>query len=269
MEKPNHLFNLYKINKNKNNSNIGDETNFVFNKGHVGPTGPAGLAGDRFSTRTPSEIHLEPIENMTLIFKVEPGLAYISGNSVIVAEVGNDINSELNTFEGTVQFYSKKTGEIVIKDITNIHGTFGDKPCYYYVNLDGVDGAIGPTGPSNVSETTYSLVLEDTTIAIPEQINPITYYTVDFKNGDELRNIKSNLKQNHTACILVELYDVKENENSSATIFPISANDISINYNKNIVLDQDAPFLMIKVYNIKDIHFIECVPYYKKTFITT
>ena len=217
---------------------------------------------------------MEPTEDITLIFNVEPGLAYISGNSVIVAEVGNDINSELNTFEGTIQFYSKKTGEIVIKNVTNIHGEFGVKLCYYYVNLDGVDGApgapgeVGPTGPSNVSETTLSLVLLDNTITIPEQINPITYYTIYFNNGDELRSIKSNLKNNYSAFVLIELYDLQYNENSAATIFPMSNSEMNINYNKNIVLNQDTPFVMLKICNIKNYDFMECVSYYKKTFIT-
>jgi len=113
-----------------------------------GPTGPPGLPGDRFSTKTINKLLLEPTPHATIFFDVEPGLAFIGGNSVIIAETADSINSVLNTFEATIQYYNKYSGQIVVKDIVNIHGTFGVKECYYYVNLDGVDGAPGETGPT-------------------------------------------------------------------------------------------------------------------------
>lgn len=271
MERNHYLFSLNKKNIISNNQ-VNYIQKIAGEKGEKGEKGEDGLPGDRFSTRTQNVICLKPAKNTVVIFRVEPGLAYISGNSVIVAEVGDDINSELNTFEGTIQFYSKKSGEIVIKDIVNIKGEFGVKTCHYYVNLDGVDGAPGeqgPMGPSNVSEETISLNLLDNTITIPEQINPICYYTINFKNEDHLINIKSNLKNNQLAIILIELSDLCDNGNSSATLFPITSDKININYNTNITLNQDIPFVMFKIYNIKNLNFLECINYYKNFFINT
>ena len=125
MTNTNYLFNLRKIsNSNNNKSPVIIYGNTIQTPNNLETLiGPTGAAGDRFATKTPYELILKPSANTILIFKVEPGLAYISGNSVIVAEVGDNINSELNTFEGTIQFYSKKTGEIVIKDIVNMNRT--------------------------------------------------------------------------------------------------------------------------------------------------
>ena len=240
----------------------------------AGPTGAAGRDGDRFCTKTINPTRVRPTNNSFISLIVEPGLAYISGNSVIVAEVPSKLSDELYTFEGTIQYYSKDTGNIIIKDITNIHGDFGTHECYYHVNLDGVDGEqgpmgpIGPTGPSNVSETHIPLILLDNNITIPEQENPITYYTMNINNNDEIKNIKSNLKNNQVAIILIELCDINIIDTSFATFFTIYNNGININYNKNIILNQDTPFLIVKIYNINNNTFLECVPYFKNRFIT-
>jgi catechol 2,3-dioxygenase-like lactoylglutathione lyase family enzyme len=296
IEQNNYFFNLTKYIKPKTfskNDTLDNYREVIIE----GPTGPPGLPGDRFSTKTIHKIILEPKPNAVIFFNVEPGLAFISGNSVIVAEVADSINSQLNTFEATIQFYSKTTGQIVVKDIVNIHGDFGVKDCEYYVNLDGVDGAPGeqgptgergpigptgqsgvigpvgergipgPTGPSSISDELIPIYLIDNTIKIPEQFNPITYYSVNLKNGDEITNIESNLKNNQSAFILFELYDLY-NSVPSATIHTIKNYNIKINYNDNITLTADLPFMMMKVYNIKNSIFIECVSYYKNNYIT-
>jgi hypothetical protein len=256
-----------------NNTKVFIQKGLDGQEGAQGPTGSSGKDGDRFCTKTINKISLTPTENSLVIINVEPGLAYISGNSVIVSEVPNSINSNLNTFEGTIQYYNQASGQIVIKDITNIHGYFDREQHYYHVNLDGIDGAPGeqgppgPTGPSNISETHISLVLLDNTITIPEQINLITYYTINFKNNDELKNIQNNLKNNQTAIISIELSDIYNNDTSTATIFPINNNEIHINYITNIILNQDTPFIMLKIYNINNSIFLESVPYYKNNFI--
>ena len=54
----------------------------------------------------------------------------------------------------------------------------------------------------------------------------------------------------------------------SATIHTIKNYNIKINYNDNITLTADLPFMMMKVYNIKNSIFIECVSYYKNNYIT-
>ena len=246
-------------------------------EGPAGPTGAAGKDGDRFCTKTINPTRVRPTNNSFISLIVEPGLAYISGNSVIVAEVPSKLSDELYTFEGTIQYYSKDTGNIIIKDITNIHGDFGTHECYYHVNLDGVDGEqgpigpigpIGPTGPSNVSERNTLLILLDNNIIIPEQENPITYYTMNVNNNDEIKYIQSNLKNNQVAIILIELCDINIIDTSVATFFTMYNIGININYNKNIILNQDSPFLIIKIYNINNNTFVECVPYFKNRFIS-
>ena len=97
--------------------------------GLTGPTGPSGKDGDRFCTKTINKTYLNP-SNDFIVMNVDPGLAYISGNSVIVAQVADNINSELNTFEGTIQYYNKNSGQIIVKDITNIHGNFFKEEYY-------------------------------------------------------------------------------------------------------------------------------------------
>lgn len=229
----------------------------------IGPTGPAGLPGDRFATKTPYALVLRPSKNSTLIFKVEPGLAYISGNSVIVSEVGNDINSEFNTFEGTIQFYSQKSGEIVIKEITNIKGEFGQRQCYYNVNLDGVDGAmgeqgpIGPTGPSCISENCNELFLNNNTLIIPDQNNPIAYYKLLLNNNCCLENIECNLKNNQQANIMIKLNDV---EQSISKIYPI--NGFNNNYIENIIIDNNRPYVLMILNKISNNIFNSCSQYY-------
>lgn len=245
--------------------------------GDIGPTGINGKDGDRFCSRTTAKTNIRPTEKSFISMDIDPGLAYISGNSVIVAEVPNTINSELYTFEGTIQYYNKETGKIIIKDITNIHGDFGTHECYYFVNLDGVDGApgeegpIGPTGlqgPSGISETSIPLDLLDNTINIPYQLNPIAYYTLNIHNNDEINKIQSQLKNNQMAIILIELSDLNYNHSANATIFTMYHENLIINYNKNILLNQDSPFALIKVVNMNDHLFVECVSYFKNNFIS-
>jgi hypothetical protein len=273
-----YLFSLSKKTKNTNNIQPNNKKTIVqksiIQKIIEGPTGPSGKDGDRFCTKTTNKIRLNPTRNSIIAINVEPGLSYISGNSVIVAEVPNHINDELNTFEGIVQYYSKLSGQIIIKDISNIHGEFKTPECYYHVNLDGIDGEQGPPGPpgptgaSYTSETSLSLILLENTITIPEQVNQITYYTLNINNNDEIKGVQSNLKNNQTSIILINLSDLQENDTSVATIYTMYNNSISINYDKNIVLNQDIPFAMFKIYNIHNNIFLESVSYYKNNYIS-
>ena len=244
-----------------------------------GPTGPSGKDGDRFCTKTINKTVLEPKNNSLFALQVETGLAYISGNSVIVAEVADSLISELNTFEGTVHYYNPKSGQLIIKDIVNIHGEFGTKETFYHVNLDGVDGAPGeagpqgptgiqgpigiqgPTGPSNISSTTTFLDLINNSIKIPYQITPITYYTINLNNNDEIKVVENTLSSNQLAIILIKLMDINENPDSNATIYPIP--NINTNYNTNIILNKDIQYAIFTIYNIEGLNFGECITYYK------
>jgi hypothetical protein len=104
-------------------------------------------------------------------------------------------------------------------------------------------------------------------LIIPEQVSPITYYTIKFSTGNELRNIKSNLLSNQTAYVLIELSDLSIDETSNAVIFPISDNNIMINYNKTVLLNLDTPTVLLKIYNINNLNLIECVSFYKNNYM--
>jgi len=272
MSNTNYLFNLRKMSNSNNNKPqvifYGDniEKPNINLKTLIGPTG---ASGDRFATKTPYELILKPSTNSILIFKVEPGLAYISGNSVIVAEVGDNINSELNTFEGTIQFYSYKSGEIAIKEITNIKGEFGENPHYYFVNLDGVDGEmgeqgpIGPTGPTCISEDCNELFLTNNTITIPIQENPISYYKLNLKNNDEISKLNCYLKNNQQATILIKLnFDLQDTD--IASIYPIIG--INNNFINIIQLNNDIPSTIMVINKINKEIFCSCNQYYKNLF---
>ena len=112
-----------------------------------------------------------------------------------------------------------------------------------------------------------SLNLIDNKLIIPEQIFSISYYYVKFNNGDELRNIESNLKNNEIAYILIELIDSSSSEISSATISTMFDEKTIFNFKTNIVLKQDEKFVMIKIYNINNLNLIECVSFYKNNYI--
>jgi len=82
---------------------------------------------------------LQQGDSVTLTVAAE--LAYMTGNSVVIV----DSTSPLNRFEGTVSSYNYGLGVMVISDIINVKGTFGNN-VVYNVNLDGIDGPTGTTG---------------------------------------------------------------------------------------------------------------------------
>jgi hypothetical protein len=116
--------------------------------GPTGPTGPQGPAGNLFNTSTTGAITITPAQGGSVSLTVATGLAYIIGNSVAVIST----SSGSNRFEGTVSSYSAITGAITIENITNIQGTFGSA-VVYNVNLDGIDGPTGWTGPQGIPGT--------------------------------------------------------------------------------------------------------------------
>jgi hypothetical protein len=188
----------------------------------VGPTGPQGpegsqgLSGDRYCSKTIGK-HIFDMKNNSFIgFNIETGLAYISGNSVIVAEVPTKIGSEINSFEGTIQYYNSQSGQIIIKNINNIKGTIEKIPNYYYVNLNAVPQPISSSYISSLP-----IVLNNNTINISEQDNDKQYYILNLKNNDEVKYIHTLLKNNQKATILIKLDNIISNE-TIATIYPIS-----------------------------------------------
>ena len=88
-----------------------------------------------------------------------------------------------------------------------------------------------------------------------------------FNNGDELRNLQSNLKNNETAHIVIELCDLSSCEMSSATISTMFDEKTICNFKTNITLNQDVVFVILKIYNINYLNLIECVSFYKNNYI--
>ncbi len=113
--------------------------------GPTGPTGPTGLSGDRYNTQTQGATLINPTLGGSVGLTVGTGLAYISGNSVVVIN-GSD------RFEGTVSLYTSVSGAMTIDGIANIIGTFSGT-VVYNVNLDGIDGPTGATGPGLTGTT--------------------------------------------------------------------------------------------------------------------
>ena len=80
----------------------------------VGPTGPPGLSGDRYSSKTLDKHVFDNVFNTNnssfISFNIEPGLAYISGNSVIITEIPIKIVSEINShhFGQFIDFHELK-----------------------------------------------------------------------------------------------------------------------------------------------------------------
>ncbi len=111
--------------------------------GPQGPTGATGQNGDKFLTATGS-VTISPTEGGTLSLTVSSGLAYITGNSVVVVDSANSANR----FEASVTSYSGTT--LNIGSITNITGSFTG-PSVYNVNLDGVDGPAGAAGSTGAT----------------------------------------------------------------------------------------------------------------------
>jgi len=116
--------------------------------GPIGPTGPAGKSGNRFSSRTQTQVLINPIINGTIIFQVATGLAYIYGTPVYVSSA----NTITNNFTGEVLEYDASTGFIVIGKISLIHGSFVTSNIYTInvVELTSI-GPLGDQGPTGIS----------------------------------------------------------------------------------------------------------------------
>ena len=116
--------------------------------GETGATGATGASGNVYNTSTTSSTIINPSSG-SVTLTVSTGLAYITGNSVIVVQQNNSLNS----FKGTISTYNSSTGILVIGNIVNIQGSFGSF-VVYNVNLDGIDGPTGPTGSTGPIGTT-------------------------------------------------------------------------------------------------------------------
>lgn len=137
---------------------VGDGTTFWNDlpygglQGETGVTGSTGLQGVRGSVYNTisTAFSPNPVLLSTISFTVESTLAYIPGNSVVVAEV----DAYQNRFEGTVTAYNDLTGSMSVQ-IQSIVGSFPPPTAKTYnVNLDAIDGPTGSTGYTGVTGST-------------------------------------------------------------------------------------------------------------------
>ena len=106
-------------------------------RGPTGPTGPTGVRGPAYKSVS-SSILLTPIQDSSVTFVIETGLAFSTGNPVIVISANG-------SFHGTITSYTVNTGSITVGNIGFIEGTFGTSSTYTVV-INGIPGPTGPTG---------------------------------------------------------------------------------------------------------------------------
>ncbi len=115
--------------------------------GADGATGPTGPVGDRYSTTSSDNLTIQ-LGPPTVCFDVETGLAYSTGQTIIIAyDIGNSM-------EADVISYNALTGELCV-NVTSITG--GGSYSSWSVNMSGAPGPagpIGPTGPTGVTGNT-------------------------------------------------------------------------------------------------------------------
>jgi hypothetical protein len=150
--------------------------------GDIGPVGPTGQAGDKYNTRTVSPVTdmTTQVQSGTVNISVDPGLAYIQGNLVLVT---CDSSPSYPFFNARVISYNSTTGEISLNEITNITGTLLDNE-YYLLNLDGIIGPTGAVGPTGIAGSGVStLIYTDSPTNPPTaQVNGASSFTV-FSNA--------------------------------------------------------------------------------------
>jgi hypothetical protein len=119
------------------------QTGYTGYTGDIGPTGAQGpQGGDNYYTNTTTAITPTPTEGGSQVLTVATGLAYITGNSVIII----DSTDNSKSFEARVGTYNPITGSMTLVGITNLRGGPPWNNAIYDVNLDGIDGPTGATG---------------------------------------------------------------------------------------------------------------------------
>jgi hypothetical protein len=94
----------------------------------TGFTGPTGAPADKYNTTTTTPMTLTPVLGGSInAMYVATGLAYISGNTVLVVD-----RSSSYSFIALVTSYDPLTGKLSLHDISNIHPVCSTFPTYYY-----------------------------------------------------------------------------------------------------------------------------------------
>jgi len=119
--------------------------------GSAGITGPTGFS-DRYATTTGITTYslfgggISSGDIPTITFPVAPGLAYVRGNSVVV--ISQDYAARFTAY---VFSYDSATGFITFENIQNETGSCINQ--VLLVNLDGIPGPTGNTGPQGIGYT--------------------------------------------------------------------------------------------------------------------
>jgi collagen type VII alpha len=191
----------------------------------IGPTGPKGPTGfaDKYNSSTTTAVSISPREGGNVLLTIDTGLAYLSGNSVVIEDSTNSNNS----FEGNVQYYNDSTGAILINNIKNILGTFG-LPVVYNINLEmsgptGTTGATGPEGPRGFGDKYNS----STTSAV--SISPIEGGNVSLTIGTDLAYISGNY------VVIVDSTNSNNSFEGNVQSYNVNIGSIVINNIQNIL----------------------------------
>lgn len=118
--------------------------------GYTGATGATGAPGDKYNTTTTTGFTPLPIIGGTTSCFVNTQLAYITGNSVVVVGPPYDLSL---IFEAIVSNYNPISGVINLTNIVNLQGNWTGVT-NANINLDGVNGLTGATGPTGSTGVT-------------------------------------------------------------------------------------------------------------------
>jgi len=188
--------------------------------GTTGTTGATGLPGDRFLSSSIPVI-LVPVEGGSVSMTISIGLAYLTGNSILVT----DSSDQLVRFEGTISSYNSNDGNVTVNNITNIKGVFSNNAVVYNINLDGIDGPTGTTGYTGPTGTTGPTgIAGDKYLSTSEPVilNPQIDGSVSFVISSNLAYVSGN------SVIVVNVPDVSVKFEGTVSSYNKNTGDITI-----------------------------------------
>ena len=115
-------------------------TGYTGYTGPTGNTGNTGAPGDIYATRATGTYTLNASLSSSLLFTVNSGLAYTTGQGIVID------GDPLNYIIATVNGYTGTTLTALKTSYTA--GTTNYTSSYWTINLDGAVGKQGPTGPT-------------------------------------------------------------------------------------------------------------------------
>jgi hypothetical protein len=201
--------------------------------GPLGSTGPTGIQGSRYNTATTIPVTPTVTEGGSQDLPVEPGLAYIPGNEIIVVAANNHGIS----FQGIVESYDSITGDIVIYNVHDISGSF--TYTIYNANLNGVAGPTGPTGYTGWTGPSGSLYNTNTITPILPTPTPGSSQTFNVEPGlayipGNMVVVVSSVNSNNRFSGYIQSYNSGTGRIIIKNIFGITGVFVSAIYNVNL-----------------------------------